>query len=1788
MTREGISFKFDKTDFWRFQEGWWHTIATPLYRGFGAELPVLENLGEMTKSREAQRAKQSLVPGQCRQHYKAFIIDNEKFVGKRVVSLSCVSKRQSIPMLPGCRFTPTVNTKHYKYSVPKVVAISEQQQLSHKQHGRKGGSNPRRLAACEEEEYYVHGSIERNVGRWKFPSKSRERKIVCANEWWFVVHGVKVEKPTSSKYLGENVFGCLYRSDSDDDQLNGSHGEYTEGDDMEMILQAADRFEITKNVVQYNSDITDIMRAWRRVDEEFERVPISGCKYRKYVQFARKVLWFLTDYVSAIKYKRTESRTCLSCTINGGVFAFIGDGRPSTGIGRVMVELICTFGSFFPENERIDTSEEVVELDSNGRPFPITSYANNYSVESTYKWGNRWEVKISDKFGRSTVKLWKCHFNCVLKMIEDIVYHEKRKEANHRVRLCGKYDQLNGRNGEVTASDDTGIAGGEVKDSRRQKKEKRKKNGQNLIFSSTHYKPAVALKVFFLVSSKHPKSAEQGKLLKEIDADKEVMRWCFGMREDELQTKMPDSFYKKVRIYTERLSRMMANSGYEEYVEHMGNEGLQQVVPRKDIEVAVSYFVKVPTKVQNKVERAREAIASRVEKVKSYISENMYSVLDDDVKESLLSANVNRKEAQPMTTRTNGDVVYNPMVGESKEVEEASKVVVETKVKQELLDSFMPEAKITGNTIIKPPAQKRPGTTQGTPIIADWPRRMDASYLPLGDMPNGISKIPKLFPFSNSSKGVKEVQLLLQNGAAAAVNPMLQEELAYPHDADEEKADSDTSSVHNPNNDTDSEEEKGEIRIPAPPQVRDSDTASEQPDCEFCDDESEYSDDYANQTPREDNDVVLSQGGWCKYGGVIYRKMEDGRYYEYEGSGFILPQRAVVYDRKRMYLGEGDRRKVIECEFTHANIVVKAEDFVWFKKLRRGLNELGETLTLGQYFKNTIFKNFTKHRADVTYSDKCLKLLINRKIMATVTNNVNNVCAAILNNECPDIPYSIRMHTVLYFTQFRAEAQVTYNNTVDACATFVNDKRAWVAPSNYMDGDFNASIALKSYNEEGVYQFTTKAECLYYHKQGLACNAREDYTTSSTAYDNYKDPYFDELGTCFNYEHVSPKLADIAQEKGVTYDETGLHFRTREEGGTGGLTPYSTIGTCFATQKAIINHKNTKEVEKAYLRVFQPRANEVLKRQKANVLYNRVLERFINGSNNAAGCVKHIKKLEKSIRKIDKGYVGNKRNDEFCETLQIPEYELDDDTDVFCEVLAQIKLAQALHEYDGLGERLHDNMCLLESYIDDVGTKVAMRKHILNDAREFSTLPKTYIDTQMKPHEAQKYKKGHLKYGRLVMSISGDGWVEANPTVFRDGKHHMEHPLYVTYKHKYDDSGEYVETTGCKVAHGNTEREHVFSRSIRCKPKNFYYRAVLTETSNNQIAAIVQQMKNIVEDDPNGYAFINHGDDTVSALNNGRGVEWVEGDIADNDTSHNDAHFRTLYLQDCLRGEDMVKAYTQLAMPIRVMNPSNSSEKCKLRYNHGMRLLSGSTSTTYANTQNSMNAGFAHSFFGGSYPEATARLGLDVTGLTGKMSDVCFLSRIMSDVEGSVVVCTDLASISRSFGGIVSDALGSKKIPVCDRIQAHCEGVVKGHVNEPNTLFMHALRVKYNADNVAREPEVVPHGFYDTLFNDVSGVPITPSNKGVKKQPHVKRVVNALIGFCGGDGMPYTEADIGELDREIVRHYYGSADRESQGIAEYISCCNMIRVAPAYGSQIFSKFIDAAMAKRYGMQGSCM
>lgn len=889
---------------------------------------------------------------------------------------------------------------------------------------------------------------------------------------------------------------------------------------------------------------------------------------------------------------------------------------------------------------------------------------------------------------------------------------------------------------------------------------------------------------------------------------------------------------------------------------------------------------------------------------------------------------------------------------------------------------------------------------------------------------------------------------------------------------------------------------------------------------------------------------------YVEYGGEVYEQHSSGDWYGTR-VGNILPENVVVSSGAEIFVkgslkskyllkcGRGHKaRCMLRSPFLQSKQASCARRYTWFKSIRENFSAAASTvetvLSAGtsHNWERTLYTDHNQRKVNFIIYQPALESL-NSKVVNAVTIVNNKSLLKKLIEENMHVPLHIIMDTAVYFVERRALLQKQLSGTTDACITFLEDKKAWVQPEGHEGKDPSVDPAKRAAMQEGVYPFTSVKECIDIFREGATCCARVGYTHADASYDVYEESIYPN----YMYEPLNEREGEKSALRGVKLDENGLKFRTQIDKDELG---YQTVGTHWATQAAVITTGSTLEYEKSSRRLIQGRDDDPLLRERAGLMAAQGL-RYLAGmltlEKESFDAVTELKNLTESIRKVDPAYVGQGFNTFVCAELCVDtsSVQLTETDKNLCSIEAAMAFCRAQEELAGQGGRSVDEYNHLIEYIDELGAKIAERHGYVKASKDFEKESQRFLNVQMKPHEPQKVKKGKLKFGRMVVSIVGEGWIEANPTVWYDNKHMLEEPIRVV---------NHGDTFSIILREVTRTFEYPFKDAGKMQ-KNFYGQTVITKTKLDGLSEVLSDMDNEAQMDENLYCFCNHGDDMLSRYTNEHNKSlWCEGDLANNDSSHVDASFREAYLVDRYRGENVLNAYSQLAYPVKFVNPNLKTEFGFYRSRHGMRLPSGSVLTTYGNSKKSEGVGLSHAFYGLSFQESATKMGCEVTTVEGELEDISFLSKVFyRDLDGKIECALDLASVARKLGCLVGDALGSKKVPVCHRIVDATIEVVKGHIHEPNSLFMTALRRKFDT----REST------YDSL----------------KRKFGIGRKL-------------FKESDLTYIDFGILSHYY---DKESmmEGIADYLRCVNQLMEAPQYGATIYSSFVDRTMKVRYGM-----
>jgi hypothetical protein len=892
--------------------------------------------------------------------------------------------------------------------------------------------------------------------------------------------------------------------------------------------------------------------------------------------------------------------------------------------------------------------------------------------------------------------------------------------------------------------------------------------------------------------------------------------------------------------------------------------------------------------------------------------------------------------------------------------------------------------------------------------------------------------------------------------------------------------------------------------------------------------------------------TVTTDCDFLEYDQSIYQRHEDGEWY---GAmvGEQLPENVVVASGEaikmvgklegRYTAREGSNYVILRSSFLRRKQTCRARKYTWFKRFRENAREAVRTaetvVSLGtsHAWENTLYTNYNERQREFIIYEPGLTSL-NSKTVNAVTDVNNKSLFKKLIEENTHVPLHILLDTAIHFVESRTRNQKHLMGTTEACKSFLDDSKAWCPPTGHEGKDPSIDPTKRAAMPEGVYPFTSRKECIKSFKEGSTCCARVNYTTADQSYDVYEEQVYEN----YMYEPLNDREAKKCARRGVSLDRNGLVFRTQEVKENMG---YQTVGTHWATQAAVITTGSTLEYQKAARRLIQGRDGDPLLRERSGLMAAQTLRYLAHQLSTVRldfDAVKELKDLTATIRRVDPKYEGQAFNSYVCEELgaDVASVWLTERDRNYCAVEAGIAFARAMEELPGQGGRNIDSYNHLVEYIDELGAKVPERMEYARAAKDYERTSQAYLDVQMKPHEPQKVKKGKLKFARLVVSIVGQGWIEANPTVWYDNKHMLEEPIRVTH----------VSKSKFKVTLKGVDRyfDYPYPEAGGMK-RDFYGQTVITKTRLDGLSEVLTDMEEQSDLNPNLYCFCNHGDDMLSRYTNAAGeTVWCEGDLANNDSSHVDATFRQSYLMDRFRGEDVSDAYAQLAYPVKFVNPTKKSEYGFFRARHGMRLPSGSVLTTYGNSRKSEGVGLAHAFYGGTFTQCATNVGCEVTTVEGSLERVSFLSKIFyRGSEGNIECALDLASIARKFGCIVGDAPGKSKTLVCDRILQASREVVAGHVNEPDSLFMRSLREKFGRHNTLEK---------------------------------------LLKVFRFGDR--FDESDLTYIDMGILAHYYAPEDM-MEGMEAYLYCVNQLMRAPEYGATIYSRFVDKTMEIRYGM-----
>jgi len=906
--------------------------------------------------------------------------------------------------------------------------------------------------------------------------------------------------------------------------------------------------------------------------------------------------------------------------------------------------------------------------------------------------------------------------------------------------------------------------------------------------------------------------------------------------------------------------------------------------------------------------------------------------------------------------------------------------------------------------------------------------------------------------------------------------------------------------------------------------------------------------------------MVTSKYALNKYGLFILRdgiwqqtKFAGGCGHTFKGLGItpIESQRLTgnyTEELDNVYTVGGEHCVLLNPIMEINDFVVSSTPYEWFSKLRTLRDEFGRP--------GFVYNGYTRHFGKIFVHRPLLDIL-RKRITAGVSDLVYNSIFGIANDNC-DNP-ELALHTFLYFVEMKVVQQHRSVSNVDAHSKHLKRRCLYSYPTSGVSVDMFSNTYDRS--AQGNVVFTTRDECHKSLRMGITNVQRDYYTNCSPEYGSYDNPVNTYGGML---EPLSPQHEVDMQKRGVLFSDPYIKFDYSESNVS---ESWQSVGGGFATSVKVINHNSTRQAEMAHSRLLFSRPDEIEQRLRATMYWKEVLNMFnsIQTTNNPDwNPDSHIRRLVKDIKRKDPQYCGSDRIFDHLES----------ETSLEGPSLLQAFIQACVHDlYASLvipeeEMRKLDSVQALEDYIEMIGAKLPLRRGLVQKIREMATkdVESKVNVVQCKPHEFQKYKikdgRPVLKYARDVVSITNEDWIAAKPELIAYVKKSLESEVRVTIGHN----------NGIWEVHASLQNDADLFERIYTIPqditrsqgrllfskvgKNFFYKAVISSTSLPEISEVLDRMQEAVVQSGDVYV-ITHGDDQLCLVfndnprryNGQTGHVWIEGDINDNDGSHVDDFYRLDYLTFAVRGEIPIKAFSQLANPLMLANPNAPSQYGVFRRIHGMQMCSGSVHTTYGNSKMSANVGLTlYVNEGDDYSTIAKTVGMNVTSITGELTDVTFLSKnFYHDVDNGnrVTAYTDLASLLRKVGRCTGDVEGRSHIPCDVRFDDHNEGVVKGWVHEPDSLIIRMMRRRY----IDEKPKHVrSFGYHVTI-------PVLPTSIFDRK--------------------------LRPIDMAIIQHYY-PRDPE-KGFTDYSNLVDSVASSDTYGVLIKSPFIDRIMGRRYGM-----
>lgn len=740
----------------------------------------------------------------------------------------------------------------------------------------------------------------------------------------------------------------------------------------------------------------------------------------------------------------------------------------------------------------------------------------------------------------------------------------------------------------------------------------------------------------------------------------------------------------------------------------------------------------------------------------------------------------------------------------------------------------------------------------------------------------------------------------------------------------------------------------------------------------------------------------------------------------------------------------GDKHTYVTSAFSlQKGVVDEARAHEWFAHFRVGLINVANTLTFDTWYKrNVLYRGLTKNRRDMIVCKEILGYLSRAKICMTIGDMQTKHLATPIFENFKGIPIELVLNTLVYFGEKRVEVQSMLNGTVAAQVSYLSKGHVY-------RGQYSEPIAADIFEEtlmrkaeQGAVRFTSKWESLQAFVEKKTCILRDPYVRSSDSHGDASQPEYP----------AGNKFELLSSSKGCGFKDPYLYFKTR----TGhSAEQYQSVGGCFGTRMKVIE-RSTLESERSMLRMTLARENEAeMRANQQHAFAFALARRAERDAEEYRAVIRRIRKADPKYQPLVVKPVLNPDNGQKLMDIVLQAFE-ESDTDI---------------QYAPIQGTFFDR---IKEYVEWLGVKKRPRYEaisLVENELNIMTRKSNRIATSMKPHEAQKYKKGKLKYGREVGSLTGEPWVKTNPIAYKEMKSQLEHPL---------------------VVENNTLKYRGREYPLGFEMKNCYFRGCLKDTELVDLASAWGQVTAWCANNVGSLCGMTHGDDQVYVENVDGVLLYSEGDNVSNDGSFSDSFFKANFHRQTFQGYDCTESIAQTCLPVETTNPLKPSEKITLRSKVGGFLSSGHGGTTCFNTEATLY-GSLNSARLGDIVKGYEYIGFttEVSVSRKRLEDVTFLSKCFARREdGSMFCFTELASLLRNFGRVTGDVIGRNKIPVCERWEEHVKGVVAGWVHEPESRLINELKrlCGYEEDYIAHmENTEVDEAYIDRYYpNDRS------------------------------------------------------------------------------------------------------